>query len=120
MTSRTRAAATAAALLVGAVAIAASPATASTAWPCGDGKFCIYYGANGTGAHYELEDGASDLSVLSGGLNDHVWSVRNNTKDDWCLFRDAGHRNKILNILDGQTINLQSPQRDQVSSTRRC
>ncbi|GCD95889.1 peptidase inhibitor family I36 protein [Embleya hyalina] len=120
MTSRTRAAAMAAALLVGAGAIAASPASARVAWPCAEGKFCVYHGANGTGPHYELQDGASDLSVLAGGLNDHVWSVRNNTKDDWCLFRDAGYKNKILDILDGQTINLQSPQRDQVSSTRRC
>ncbi|WP_331769584.1 peptidase inhibitor family I36 protein (plasmid) [Embleya sp. NBC_00888] len=123
MAFRKRSAAVVAALLVGAVTISAPAATARTdasAWPCNSNKFCIYYGTNGTGAHYELEDGASDLSVLSGRLNDHVWSARNNTKDDWCLFRDAGYRNKILNILDGQSTNLPSPQRNEVSSVRRC
>ncbi|MGW1991997.1 peptidase inhibitor family I36 protein [Embleya sp. NPDC001921] len=123
MAFRTRSAAVVAASLVGAVVISAPSATARTeasTWPCDSKKFCIYFGANGTGAHYEFEDGASDLSVLSGKLNDHVWSARNNTKDDWCLFRDAGYKNKILNILDGQTTNLPSPQKNEVSSVRRC
>ena len=65
-------------------------------------------------------DGASDLGVLAGGLNDHVWSVKNISGSRWCLYKDADYENEIQVILDGQAIDLASPVRDQVSSVAEC
>ncbi len=116
------------AALVGSTALLAVPASAQSAapasdpatWPCDPSEFCIYHDTQGGGAHYSLSDGASNLGVLSGGLNDHVWSVKNISGDRWCLYKDADYQNEIRVILDGQALDLESPVRDQVSSVREC
>ncbi|MCX5047921.1 MULTISPECIES: peptidase inhibitor family I36 protein [unclassified Streptomyces] len=99
----------------------AAPAPGDPAtWPCDPSEFCIYHDGQGGGAHYSLADGASDLGVLAGGLNDHVWSVKNISGSRWCLYKDADYENEIQVILDGQAIDLASPVRDQVSSVKEC
>jgi hypothetical protein len=116
------------AALVGSAAMLAvtAPAQAAPApgdpatWPCDPSEFCIYHDGQGGGAHYSLSDGASNLGVLAGGLNDHVWSVKNISGDSWCLYSDADYNNEIQVILDGQAIDLASPVRDQVSSVGEC
>ncbi|WP_405873239.1 MULTISPECIES: peptidase inhibitor family I36 protein [unclassified Streptomyces] len=116
------------AALVGSAAMLALPTSAQAApapgdpatWPCDPSEFCIYHDNQGGGAHYSLADGASNLGVLAGGLNDHVWSVKNISGDRWCLYKDADYTNEILVVLDGQAIDLSSPVRDQVSSVREC
>ncbi len=55
-----------------------------------------------------------------GRLNDHVWSVKNISGDSWCLYRDADYENEIQVILDGQTLDLASSVRDEVSSVEPC
>lgn len=68
------------AALVGSAAMLALPTSAQAApapgdpatWPCDPSEFCIYHDNQGGGAHYSLADGASNLGVLAGGLNDHV------------------------------------------------
>ncbi|NUP79470.1 MAG: peptidase inhibitor family I36 protein [Nonomuraea sp.] len=116
------------AALVGSAGLFALPASAQAApsssdpatWPCDPSEFCIYHDNQGGGAHYSLADGASNLGVLAGGLNDHVWSVKNISGDRWCLYADAGYENEILVVLDGQAVDLSSPVRDQVSSVAEC
>lgn len=113
------------AALVGSVAMLAIPTSAQAAgdpatWPCDPSEFCIYHDGQGGGARYSLSDGASNLGQLPGGLNDHVWSVKNISGDDWCLYRDADYENEIQVILDGQALDLASPVRDQVSSVEPC
>lgn len=113
------------AALVGTAAMLAMPTSAQAAgdpatWPCDPSEFCIYHDGQGGGAHYSLSDGASNLGQLAGGLNDHVWSVKNISGDDWCLYRDADYANEIQVILDGQALDLASPVRDQVSSVEPC
>lgn len=113
------------AALVGTAAMLAMPTSAQAAgdpatWPCDQSEFCIYHDAQGGGAHYSLDSGASNLGALAGGLNDHVWSVRNISGSDWCLYADADYENEIQVILDGQALDLASPVRDQVSSVDQC
>ncbi|WP_177001146.1 peptidase inhibitor family I36 protein [Streptomyces sp. cf386] len=113
------------AALVGTAAMLAIPTSAQAAgdpatWSCDPSEFCIYHDAQGGGAHYALSDGASNLGALAGGLNDHVWSVKNISGDDWCLYRDADYENEIQVILDGQALDLASPVRDQASSVEEC
>ncbi|MGY6018584.1 peptidase inhibitor family I36 protein [Streptomyces spinosirectus] len=111
------------AALVGSAGLFALPASAQAApasWPCDPSEFCVYHDNQGGGAHYSPADGASDLGVLAGGLNDHVWSVKNISGARWCLYADADYGNEILVVLDGQAVDLSSPVRDQVSSVREC
>ena len=105
---------------VPASAQAAAPASDPATWPCDPSEFCIYHDGQGGGAHYSLSDGASNLGQLAGGLNDHVWSVKNISGSSWCLYSDADYNNEIQVILDGQAIDLASPVRDQVSSVEEC
>jgi hypothetical protein len=98
----------------------AAPAAGPADWPCDQSEFCIYHDGQGGGAHYSLSDGASNLGVLAGGLNDHVWSVKNISGSNWCLYADSDYNNQIQVILDGQAIDLASPVRDQVSSVEEC
>ncbi|WP_330283640.1 peptidase inhibitor family I36 protein [Streptomyces sp. NBC_00588] len=116
------------AALVGSATLIAMPLSAQAApassdpatWPCDPSEFCIYHDTQGGGAHYSLADGASNLGVLAGGLNDHVYSVKNISGDSWCLYKDAGYQNEIMVILDGQALDLSVPVRDQVSSVTEC
>lgn len=89
-------------------------------WPCEESAFCIYREAKGGGAHYSLHDGADNLGQLAGGLDNHVWSVRNISGDDWCLYADPSFNTTLLVVLDGQAFDLESPIRDQVSSVNDC
>ncbi|WP_345219699.1 peptidase inhibitor family I36 protein [Streptomyces cremeus] len=107
------------ALLVSAAAaaltLAASPAPALTqlptapsvkgalAWDCDPWAFCIYEHGNGTGAHLKLKSGVYNLGGISGGiLNDNVYSVKNISGGNWCLYSEAGYVNKLTTIPDGK------------------
>jgi len=125
MNIRKRLALTAAAALgAAAFAIPASASASTTSdpatWPCDSSEFCIYHDAQGGGSHLSLADGVYDLGGVAGGLNDHVYSVRNISGDNWCLYRDAGYENQLQLIPDGAAIDLGAGLASQVSSVRSC
>lgn len=49
-----------------------------------------------------------------------MWSVKNISGDDWCLYSDSNYRNQLLVVLDGQAFDVASPVRDQVTSVTEC
>ncbi|SCK16056.1 Peptidase inhibitor family I36 [Streptomyces sp. WMMB 714] len=126
MTLRMRRLALTAAAALGA-AVFAVPASASASttsdpatWPCDPSEFCIYHDVQGGGSHLSLADGVYDLGGVAGGLNDHVYSVKNISGDNWCLYKDAGYENRLLLIPDGAAMDLDAGLAGQVSSVEDC
>ncbi|MEU7043260.1 peptidase inhibitor family I36 protein [Streptomyces varsoviensis] len=112
-----------AAALAGAAALFAAPGTASAdpaQWPCDPSEFCVYHDTQGGGSHLSLSDGVYDLGGVAGNLNDHVYSVKNISGGNWCLYRDAGYENQIQLIPDGAAIDLNADIANQVSSVQSC
>ncbi|MEV0278844.1 peptidase inhibitor family I36 protein [Streptomyces sp. NPDC050610] len=120
--SRSRIAVVAAAL-AGAAAMFAAPGTASadpSQWPCDSSEFCIYHDAQGGGSHLSLSEGVYDLGGVAGNLNDHVYSVKNISGGNWCLYRDAGYGNQAQLIPDGAAIDLDPGIASEISSVQSC
>ena len=100
--------------------IGASASTDPASWPCDPSDFCIYQYAQGGGSHLSMDDGVYDLGGVAGNMNDHVYSVKNISGDNWCLYKDSGYRNKIQLIPDGAAIDLNQNIASQVSSVTSC
>lgn len=112
---------TTAALLIAAAAglallapAAAQPAAYSD---CPANRFCLWDQPGGTGRHFFMEWGATDLARV--GFDNTASSWKNNTGDVWCLYPDPQYRGTPARLGRGQN-NMSPAWNNVVSSVKPC
>ncbi|MER6375881.1 peptidase inhibitor family I36 protein [Streptomyces mirabilis] len=93
--------------VVGALALASSPAQAAAV--CPSGAVCFYQNTNLTGSVYELRRGEVDFTNVKfhngSSVNDQVSSIRNHTGHEVTVAIDTGLGGNRLTIPVGATFN---------------